>query len=118
MHKYGNVMITYGCHLHHGMTLPPPLYFGLQDLYASIMPRGHEDQGRHETDKEAGASALLYQSTKAKSYHEEGLDKYRFAEEEALSEAHMTLKQFAFTGKAHKERSITALITLWSAAQD
>ncbi len=48
MHKYGNVMITYGCHLHHGMTLPPLLYFGLQDLYASIMPRGHEDQGRQQ----------------------------------------------------------------------
>ena len=30
VHKYGNVMITYGCHLHHGIMTSLPLYFGLE----------------------------------------------------------------------------------------
>ena len=117
VHKYGNVMITYGCHLHHGIMTSLPLYFGLEGgwgLYASIMPRGHwKIKVAEAVRRDIEASSAL--PLRRKVYHG-GLDKCRASMQEWSTN---DVKTICFHGrKAHKERSITALITLWSAAQD
>ena len=110
-------MITYGCHLHHGIMTSLPLYFGLEGgwgLYASIMPRGHwKIKVAEAVRRDIEASSAL--PLRRKVYHG-GLDKCRASVQEWSTN---DVKTICFHGrKAHKERSITALITLWSAAQD